>query len=184
MHPGGGIGGHVNGEKRKGGHHPDRRGAAFRVPLPLTICSTRGIFRPNRGVSCGSLKRVTGPRRATSHGATRFSASRLWYTKYPAPNFRSATPYATSRRMRRPSVLGSSGSDIGICPASQDEQELIPTELRLLSHFPGQISDHSRLSDRPGNRPKLSRYRADKAFAWRPDASAAFIKVDLFRSPR
>src|ERR1700752_2806702 len=59
----------------------------------------------------------------------------------------------------------------------------IPTELYLLRHFPGQISDHSRLSDRPGDRPKLSRHGTGKACAWRPDASAAFIKVDLFRSP-
>jgi hypothetical protein len=51
----------VNGEKRKGGHHPDRRGAAFRVPLPGMIFSMRGVSRPNRVVCCGSLEIVAGP---------------------------------------------------------------------------------------------------------------------------
>ena len=42
-------------------YHPNRRGAAFRVPRPGTRSRGHGVFSPNRAVSCGSLERVAGP---------------------------------------------------------------------------------------------------------------------------
>jgi hypothetical protein len=55
-------------------HHPLRRGAAFRVPLPETTFRICRVFGLNRIVSCGSLKRV--PRHMAWHvyGASRLSA--------------------------------------------------------------------------------------------------------------
>jgi hypothetical protein len=63
---------------------PDRRGAAFRVRLLPRISLTHDVSRPNRAVSCGSLKRETANKRATPAGVARcFGASRLWYRKIP-----------------------------------------------------------------------------------------------------
>jgi len=42
-------------------HPPDRRGAAFRIPLLETIYFIHGVFRPKRVASCGSLEPVAGP---------------------------------------------------------------------------------------------------------------------------
>lgn len=40
---------------------PDRRGIAFRVPLPGAFCWVRDISRLKRVLCCGSLVRVEGP---------------------------------------------------------------------------------------------------------------------------
>jgi hypothetical protein len=83
-------------------HHPDRRGAAFRVRLLGARFSLQGVIRSNRFVSRGSLKRGADPGTRDLDWRDRFSGRRGSSTvNLVARTLWSGTPRNPARRMQR-----------------------------------------------------------------------------------
>jgi hypothetical protein len=125
---------------------------------------------------------VTGPSRCNFPWRGKDSGVAVVVPEIPCCQFpvnhalRHGTPNATPLR------LALCEPDIRKLAGAADERELIPSELSLLRHFPGQISGQGGLGHRPGNGPQAYGEGTGEAFARRPNSRASSIEIDLFRS--